>query len=140
MSATFLQQCGHTLGNATTTSWPPSSAKIRLTIALRLCPTSRETTVLPWLLKAEKTSKLASSTWQSSAQVKWVSCTAATFTQRCESSPCKRAHLLESPSPLTTYQFSVDDGPDWLYCPYPSTTTFHECGCWMKVITMDALL
>ena len=77
-----------------TTSRLPSSAKTRLTIALRLHPTNRETPSLQSLPNAEKTIKSPSSTRQSSTQGTWVSCTAATSTQRFEGSLTKPAHLL----------------------------------------------
>ena len=50
----------------------PSSAKTRLTIALRLRPTSKETSALQRLLNAEKTSKPSLST--DSPLCKWSEC------------------------------------------------------------------
>ena len=83
-----------------TTNLPPSPAKTRLTIALRLRSTIREILALQRLPNAEKAPKFSLSTWQSSSQVKCVCCTVATSTQRFESSPNKQAHFLGSLSPL----------------------------------------
>ena len=78
---------------------------------------------MQWLPNAEKTKKSSSSTRQSSAQVKWFSCTAATLTQKFENSPSKYAHLFGSLSPLVfkrlesfwpIYLLSVHDGPEIL--------------------------
>ena len=73
-----------------------SSGKTRLTITLRLRTTSKETSTLQQLLKAERTTKSSSNIRKSSAQMKWVSCTAATIIQRVISSISKCTHLLWS--------------------------------------------
>ena len=78
----------------------PSPAITTFTSASRLRPNSKETPAPLRLLYAEKMIKSFSSTRQSTSQMKWVSCTAATFTLRFESSPSKREHLLGSLSLL----------------------------------------
>ena len=116
-----LSEKGASLANATTrnskfltatsatTNRPSSPANTRLTIALRLRPTTRETPVLQPMPNAEKTSKSCLSTWQSSSQVKW-----ATSTPRFKSSPSKHMHLLGSRSPLT---FKVTKFTDQTHLP-----------------------
>ena len=83
---------------------PPSFARTRFTSTVRMRPISKEIPTLLLLLYAERNVNASSCVWQSAAQVKWVSCTAATFTPRFESSPSKREHLLGS---LSTLIFKV---------------------------------
>ena len=108
-----------------TTSRPLSSAKTRLTMTLRLRPTNKETPTLQWLPNAEKSTKSLSSTQESFAQGKWVSCTAATFDR---GSRAHRASVHTCSDPLipsrsswqglksfwSTYLLSVHDGPEIL--------------------------
>ena len=77
-----------------TTNRLSSSARTRFTSVLRLRTKRLQHCCSCRVLKGRH--KSSSSTWQSAAQVEWVSCAAVTFTLRFESSPIKRAHLLGS--------------------------------------------